>query len=574
MTVSAQSVCIDSRRGAPKVASAGKLVSDLLAELDVTCVFGVIGSSTMEVFDGLHSNPNVRYIGARDERAATGMADGFARASGSLGVVLAGQSGPGVTNLVSGLAAAKAARTPLLSIGGSVSTDQWQNDAFQEVDQEALLRPVAKAVFTVLKPERVVPTIAYAARLAMSHPKGPVHVNLPRDVLMGEAPAAATATELQSSNPTHRDAVEQLVRLIDSAERPVVVAGGGVKSSRSGGLVERLSDLCHIPIVTSAGHRDAVNNDHPLMLGQMGPRGGRLAAEVVAESDLVIGIGTRFGFNSTFFEPGTFHQDARLVQVDVDSSALNRYWPVELAAMAEAGSFLVELISRVTESAPSFSDETWFASVQARAAEYRQERASIPETHDGAPMDDKTFFHAIRQSLPWDAIVSLDAGTWCLKASEELDHRLTPSLFTPLDFASLGFAFPAAIGAQLACPERPSVALLGDGGALYTIAELSTVLEHDVPVTMIVMNNSAWGAEKAYQHDFYDKRYIGTDLPEHDFAAIAQSFGIKGLRADSPHSLEVAIKEAFAERVPTVIDVRVNPEILFSFRKDVFNKYK
>lgn len=540
----------------------------------MTCVFGVVGSSTMEIYNGLHSNPRVRYIGARDERAATGMADGFARASGSVGVVLAGQSGPGVTNLVSGLAAAKAAHTPLLSIGGSVSTDQWHNDAFQEVDQEALIRPVAKAVFTVLRPERVVKTIEYAARLAMSHPMGPVHVNLPRDVLMGEAPAVELGAELQTSNPSHADAVAHVLRLIDSSHRPVLVAGGGVKSSRSGWLVEQLSDLCHIPIVTSAGHRDAVNNDHPLMLGQMGPRGGALAAAVVAEADLVIGVGTRFGFNSTFFEPTTFREDARLVQVDVDSSSLNRYWPVELAVMADAGAFMGELVSHATETTPSPSDETWYQSVKVRAADLRDERASVPESRDCTPMDDQTFFHTLRQTLPREAIITLDAGTWCLKASEALDHRLTPSLFTPLDFASLGFAFPAAIGAQLACPDRPSVALLGDGGALYTIAEISTALEHDIPVTMIVMNNSAWGAEKAYQHDFYDKRYIGTDLPQHDFAAIAEAFGIKGIAADSAQGLELAIKEAFAERVPTVIDVRVNPEILFSFRKDVFKKYK
>lgn len=388
------------------MASAGERVSDLLAELGVSCVFGVVGSSTMEIYNGLHSHPQVRYIGARDERAATGMADGFARASGSLGVVLAGQSGPGVTNLVSGLAAAKAAHTPVLSIGGSVSTDQWHKDAFQEVDQEALLRPVSKAVFTVLQPERVLPTLEYAARLAMSHPRGPVHVNLPRDVLMGEVPEGARPKELQSSDPSHRDAVEQVVSMIESAQRPVIVAGGGVKSSRCGELVERLSDLCGMPIVTSAGHRDAVNNDHPLMLGQMGPRGGVLPAAVVAEADLVIGMGTRLGFNSTFFEPEIFAEGARLVQVDVDASALNRYWAVDLAAMAEAGSFLGELVAEVAERGASRSEAGWFASVQERAAAHREERSSIPDSRHSIPMDDQTFFYTLRQALPREAIIS------------------------------------------------------------------------------------------------------------------------------------------------------------------------
>ena len=552
---------------------AGAALVDVLAAHGVTHVFGLVGSSTMEVYDALFDNKDVRYVGAKDERAAAGMADGFARATGRLGVVMAGQSGPGVTNLVSGLAAAKAARSPVVSIGGAVSTRHWQLDAFQEVDQESLLAPVTKAVLAALRGERVADVVDRACRLAMAHPRGPVHVNIPRDVFTEEcAPVdRAAVTPVPEPSVLDRDAADKLVAMLAAARRPVLVAGAGVKWTGCGDRVLQLSQRFRAPVATSAGHRDAVANDHELFLGQMGARGSALANEVIREADLVVGLGTRFGFNSTFFDPTIFAADALLVQSDVDPAQLGRYVPGAHTVLADSRELCALLLAETAETVPD-TDIAWADGVRDRVAAMRRDRATPPP--ETPALNPDQFFHVMRTCLPRDTIVTLDAGTWCLRASELLDFHEAPALFTPLDFASLGFAFPAAIGAKIARPDRPCVAAIGDGGALFAISELATLREYDVPVVLVIMDNNAWGAEKAYQHDYYRSRYIGTDLPAIDFVAIAEGFGVPGRWASTTTELADCLDEAIAAGQPRVVSVAVDPTILHSFRKDIFSDAK
>lgn len=548
---------------------AGAALVEVLGAHGVTHVFGLVGSSTMEIYDALYHRPAIRYVGAKDERAAAGMADGFARASLGLGVVLAGQSGPGVTNLVSGLAAARAARSPVVAIGGAVTTGHWQLDAFQEVDQESLLKPVTKAVLTAPRASRVVDTVDRACRIARTHPMGPVYVNIPRDVLAGECdePVVAPWT------PEGRDVVDlaaadRVVTILRNARRPVIVAGGGVKASRVGELVCELARRLGAPVATSAGHRDGVPNDFELFLGQMGPRGSSLANDVIKEADVVLGLGTRFGFNSTFFDRTVFATDATIVQSDIDPLALGRYIPDAFVVHAESRTLTTLLVNAFTRDPEKNTDAAWTRGVLARVEQMRRQRAQKPD--DGPSIGPDVFFHTMRHHLPREAIVTLDAGTWCLKASEQLDFFDPPSLFTPLDFASLGFAFPAAIGAQFARPDRRCVAVIGDGGALFAISELSTVREHSLPVVLVIMDNQAWGAEKAYQQDYYGSRFIGTDLPGQDFATIAEGFGVTARRATKADELSDALEEAFSVREPRVIAVDVDRNVMHSFRKDMF----
>ncbi|MPZ79710.1 MAG: thiamine pyrophosphate-binding protein [Actinophytocola sp.] len=550
---------------------AGAVLVEVLAAHGVTHVFGLIGSSTMEVYDALFDHKDVRYIGAKDERAAAGMADGFARTAGRLGVVMAGQSGPGVTNLVSGLAAAKAARSPVVSIGGAVSTGHWQLDAFQEVDQETLLAPVTKAVLAAYRGDRVADVVDRACRLALTHPMGPVHVNVPRDVLAEECAPTDRADIAPITRPAVADrrAADEAVRLLAAARRPVLVAGAGVKWTHSGELVVALSQRFEAPVATSAGHRDSVPNDHGLFLGQMGARGSALANEVIREADLVLGIGTRFGFNSTFFDPTVFAPDATVVQSDVDPAMLGRYVTGAHTVHADSRA-LCELLLDATEGVEPSTDTSWATTVGARADAMRRDRRTAPP--DAPSLNPDVFFHVMRGRLPRNTIVTLDAGTWCLKASELLDFYQTPSMLTPLDFASLGFAFPAAIGAKIASPDRPCVAAIGDGGALFAISELATLREYDVPVVLLIMDNNAWGAEKAYQQDYYEGRFIGSDLPSNDFVAIAEGFGVRARRAATAAELADCLDEAIAANEPRVVSVAVDPGILHSFRKDIFGK--
>lgn len=551
--------------------TAARAVIDVLRDHGVTHIFGLVGSSAMEIYDALYDEPDITYIGAKDERAATGMADGFARTAGRVGVVLAGQSGPGVTNLVSGLAAAKAARTPVVSIGGAVSTDHWQLDAFQEVDQESLLRPVTKAVLSAYRGNRVADTVRRALQMALNHPMGPVHVNIPRNVLAEAVPAFTEHVAVPSA-PSAVDsaALERTAEVIAGAKRPVIVAGGGVKWARAGARVVELAAHLSAPIATSAGHRDAVSNDAPLFMGQMGARGSALANATIRQADVVIGIGTRFGFNSTFFDPDIFDPAAVIVQVDTDPLSLGRYVPQAQTVLSDPEAFCTAVLDRLATGARAQLDEPWLAAVTQSVADRAASRAVAPQPGDH--LDPAAFFHTVRANIPRDAIVTLDAGTWCLKASEELDFYGSPSVLTPLDFASLGFGFPAAIGAQIAAPDRHAVAVIGDGGALFALSELATLNEYAVPATLLVMDNSAWGAEKAYQQDFYDSRFIGTDLPGQDMVKIAEGFGIVAHHAETVAELEAALRATFSRRAPAVINAKVDRSILHSFRKDIFDK--
>ena len=302
-------------------------------------VFGLIGSATMEMFDALYDADDIQFIGVHDERTGTHMADGFARASGKSGVILAGQNGPGATNLVTGLAQAKAAFSPVISLAGALATSHHYKDGFQEVDQEALFRPVTKKTWNVPSTARVPEIIQEAYRVANAPRKGPVQVNLPRDVLSGEA-------EFEPLTPPHAyrmpavaapsaDALAKAADMLMAAQQPVIVAGGGIKNERAHKMAFALAEALNCPIVTSPGHGDALPFGHPLNAGQMGPRGNIVASRLVKEADVILALGTRLGFNSTFFSYDNINQAAQIIQIEQEPTAIGRYFPIALG-MKEA----------------------------------------------------------------------------------------------------------------------------------------------------------------------------------------------------------------------------------------------
>ncbi|HCP18779.1 MAG TPA: sulfoacetaldehyde acetyltransferase, partial [Alphaproteobacteria bacterium] len=299
---------------APQQISGGQAAVEALKAEGVDHVFGLIGSATMEMFDALYDAPDIRFIGVRDERTGTHMADGFARASGRTGVILAGQNGPGSTNLVTGLAQAAAAYSPVLSIAGMLSTEHVYRDAFQEVDQQALFTPVTKKTWTVTKANRIPEMFREAFRVAMSPRRGPVQLNLPRDVLSEqiEMPAMQTPDQYRvMQNPAPAtDAIAEAAKLLVNAKRPVIITGGGIKNSRGHAAAIALAEALNAPIVLAPGHGDALPCDQPLNAGQMGPRGNPVASRLAKEADVILALGTRLGFNSTFYSYDNINRDA------------------------------------------------------------------------------------------------------------------------------------------------------------------------------------------------------------------------------------------------------------------------
>ena len=538
-------------------------------------VFGLIGSATMEMFDALYDASDIQFIGVHDERTGTHMADGFARASGKSGVILAGQNGPGATNLVTGLAQAKAAFSPVISLAGALSTAHHYKDGFQEVDQEALFRPVTKKTWNVPSTARVQEIIAEAYRVANAPRKGPVQVNLARDVLSGEAEfaplSAPKSYRLPAVAAPSPEALAQSAQMLRDASRPVIIAGGGIKNERAHEAALALAEALNCPIVTSPGHGDALPFGHPLNAGQMGPRGNEVASRLVKEADVILALGTRLGFNSTFFSYDNISQTAAIIQIEQEPTAIGRYFDIALGMIADAPTaavMLTQAVQKIEDRAQAKSwTDAYLAERQAYLATRDEKALALANAEFIQPA---ALYHRLRNALPHDSVYTMDAGTLCLQATDNLNYHQAGSLYTPLDFGLVGFSFACGLGAKLANPERPVISLMGDGGFGMTVSELSTAVDYGINTVTIVMNNQCWGAEKAYQRDFFGERYIGANISSPPFDKLAELYGAKGFKADTLDEVTQAVEAALACDGPAVIDVSVDPAALYSFRRDSF----
>ena len=540
---------------------------------EVSHVFGLIGSATMEMFDALYDAKDITFIGVHDERTGTHMADGYARASGRAGVILAGQNGPGATNLVTGLAQAAAAFSPVVSIAGAISSAHVYRDAFQEVDQQALFKPVTKKTWTATSADRVPEMFREAFRTAMTPRRGPVQLNLPRDVLSASAdfPAFQNPQTYRShSVPAGaQSAIDQAARLLAGASRPVIIAGGGIKNTEGHAHALALAEALNCPIVTSPGHGDAIPFGHPLNAGQMGPRGNIVASRLAREADVILALGTRIGFNATFYTYDNINRDAKIIQVELEPTAIGRHFPVEIGIWADAPTAAMQLVAALSALKNRQTADQWTAAFKAERSAYLAKR-DADAVIDFALIQPSGLFKTLRDVLPQDGAITMDAGTLCLQATDALNYWQPKSLFTPLDFGLVGFSFACGLGVKLAQPDRPVISLMGDGGFGMTVSELSTAVDHGINTVTIVMNNKCWGAEKAYQRDFFGGRYIGADISSPPFDKLAELYGAAGFRADSLAGVAEAIEAALVCGKPAVIDVAVDPAALYSFRRDSF----
>ena len=551
----------------------GKAVVDALQAEGVRHVFGLIGSAGMEIFDALYDSKSIRFVGVRDERTGVHMADGYARASGGAGVFLAGQNGPGATNLVTGLAQAHAAYSPVVALAGSLSSAHVYRDAFQEVDQQALFKPITKRTWTVTQAGRIPEMVREAFTTALSPRRGPVALNLPRDILSESFPE-----EPQSPVRSHRasapaagdpELVREAARLLAAARRPLIIAGGGVKNARAHRETLALAARLGAPVATSPGHGDAIPSDDPLYAGQVGPRGNAVASALAKEADVILALGTRLGFNTTFYTYDNLNREAKIVHVEQEPSAVGRFFPVALGIVGDAGRIAAQLAAELVAHVPP-------PEVAQHAARFREERRRLLEQREAAgrargdPIAPASLYHALRAAVPADAMFTLDAGTLCLQATDQLPYRRPPSLFTPLDFGLVGFSYAAGLGVKLACPERPVVSLMGDGGFGMTVSEIGTAVQNRIDTVCVVMNNGCWGAEKAYQRDFFGGRYIGADVPNPPYDELARLYGAAGFRVEKAAELDAMLREALACGRPAIVDVAIDPEALYSFRRDSF----
>ena len=553
--------------------SGGQAAVQSLKKERVKHVFGLIGSATMEMFDALYHEKNIKFIGVRDERTGTHMADGYARASNKPGVIIAGQNGPGATNLVTGVAQAKAAFSPVVAIAGSYSTKDKMEDAFQGLDQQSLFAPITKKTWTV-KNSKIIPKImSDAFNLAMAPRRGPVCINLPRNIL-----AASNNYKINTKKPSFtreskrkgsKDNIIKAAKLIGASKCTVIIVGAGIKYNSKYRDVTKLAELCNMPIVTAAGHGDAIPFDHKLNAGQMGPRGNPVASRLVKNADVILAIGTRLGFNSTFYSYENINKKAKIIQIELEKKMLGKYFPVKVKIHADAATATKQIYDQIKRDKVKLNLNNWTNFYIKERKEYLQNRDK-QNLGPNFPIQPKGLFQQLRRVLPKNSVITLDAGTLCLQATDALEYYNPPSLFTPLDFGLVGFSFACGLGVKLAKPNKTVVSLMGDGGFGMTISELSTAVEYKINTITIVMNNKSWGAEKAYQKDFFGKRYLGADISSPRFDKLAELYGAKGFKITKISEINRTLKAALKIKKPVVIDVDVDPKALYSFRRDSF----
>jgi len=550
----------------------GKAAVASLKKEKIKHVFGLIGSSTMEIFDALYHEKKIKFIGVRDERTGTHMADGYARASNQPGVILAGQNGPGATNLVTGIAQAKAAFSPVVSIAGSFSTKDKMEDAFQGLDQQSLFKPITKKTWTVKNVKNIPKIFSDAFKLAMSPRRGPVCINLPRNILAEKYKFKINqkikSYETQSSIKAKQAAIKKAVKVISKSNKGVIITGGGIKYNSKYKDVVKLAKFLNIPIVTAAGHGDTIPFNYKLNAGQMGPRGNPVASRLTKEADVIIALGTRLGFNSTFYSYENINKKAKIIQVELEKKMLGRYFPISVGIHADAALTANQLYKQIKKQKIVLNVKKWTNSYLKERSKFLIDRDNVKSKN--FPIQPSALFKELRKVLPKNSAITIDAGTLCLQATDSLKYYEPPSLFTPLDFGLVGFSFACGLGVKLAKPNKTVVSLMGDGGFGMTVSELSTAVEYKINTITIVMNNKSWGAEKAYQKDFYGKRYLGADIVSPRFDKLAELYGAKGFKITKISEINRTLKSALKIKKPVVIDIDVDPKALYSFRRDSF----
>ncbi len=532
-----------------------KAVVDVLREQGVDVLFGHPGGAVLPLYDEIYSS-GLRHILARHEQNAAHMADGFARVSKRAGVCIA-TSGPGATNLITGVATAYMDSSPVVAITGQVATSVMGNDAFQEVDSFGLFMPIVKHNWRIEEASEVPNTFREAFWVATHGRNGPVHVDLPVDVQNAEVEASILAAP---HTPRRRGPKKDLSRLLDAlrfieeADAPVIMVGGGARWSNAGPDILQLAEMIQAPVVTTLMGKGCVAEDHPLVLGPVGMHGKMVATYVLNNCDTIIALGTRFSDRSTG-KLSEFGKQQRIVHVDIDSSEVGKNVPHVVGLLGDVYAVTHALIAGL-ERRVRKDTSAWRARVRALKRE-----CACDFNHVGQPILPQKIVWELNRLLPDDAIITTEVGRnqmWCEHFLEVRGRRM---FLTSGGLGTMGFGFPAAIGAKVAAPDRFVIDVAGDGSLQMTMKEFATARENEIPFATLVMNDGALGMVLQWQRMFYGKRYSAVHLGSFpDFVKIAEAYGCEAVRVERNAELPEALDRAMSAEVPFLIDVTVDQD--------------
>lgn len=553
-----------------KQISGNKLLVKALKEEGVEYLFGYPGACTIDISDELYKQNDVKVILPRHEQALVHEADAYARTTGKVGVCLV-TSGPGATNLVTGLATANYDSVPLVCFTGQVARHLIGNDAFQEVDIVGITRSITKYGVTVRRREDLGRIIKEAFYIARTGRPGPVLIDLPKDVMAelgsAEYPKNVNIRGYKPNTDVHIGQLKRALKLLHKAKRPLFLAGGGVVISRAHEIFREAVEKTNVPVVTTVMGKGAIPTDHPLYIGNLGMHGAYAANMAVSNCDVLFSIGTRFNDRIT----GKLHEfapHAQIIHIDIDTASISRNIQVDIPIVADAK----EAITKMNEYVQECSTGKWLDQIK----KWKQEHPLVMRPNDVlSPMD---ILKEINNQFE-NSIIVTDVGQHQMLVSQYAEVTEGKQMIMSGGLGTMGYGLPGGIGAKIGNPDRPVIVISGDGGVQMNIQELATAVLEELPVILCIFNNEYLGMVRQWQKLFYGKRYSmtnlksgalfrrtnGQEMPEYtpDFVKLAESYGAKGIRVMKKEDIAAAFEEAKKNtKTPTLIEFVINPEEL------------
>jgi len=552
--------CLGSERAATKKTGA-EIIWECLERLGVKCVFGYPGGAILPTYDAM-TRYSVHHVLVRHEQGATHMADGYARASGNVGVALA-TSGPGATNMVTGIATAMMDSSPIVCITGQVGSKLIGSDAFQETDITGITLPITKHNYLVTRAEDVAPAIREAFHVAASGRPGPVLVDITKDaqntLCTFDWEAAAPRIRRTKSEPTTSERsianrqVADALELIHEARRPVILAGHGIMLSGAERELLSFAEATDIPVALTLLGLGAFPASHPLCLGMMGMHGEAWVNKAIQESDLLLAFGMRFDDRVTGTLK-TYAQNAKKIHIDIDPAEINKNVPVDVPIVGDLRDVLRQLLPGLKQT----SRPEWIGRIE--SSKHDSAVRDIQSLPDDGHLYAAHVINELWRETHGDAIVVTDVGQHQMWEAQYYRHEKPRTLITSGGLGTMGFALPAAIGAKFAKPDAEVWVVVGDGGFQMTMAELATIVQEKIAIKIAIINNGFLGMVRQWQEFFYDGRYSSTPLLSPDFVKLADAFGIPGIAVSQRGQVRPALERARNYAGPVLIDFQVEQE--------------
>jgi len=530
-----------------------QILCESMAREGVEVIFGILGGAILPLYDTLPQYPQLRHILVRHEQCAAHAADGYARITGKVGVCFA-TSGPGATNLVTGIANAHLDSVPMVAITGQVAMPFIGKDAFQEIDITGITLPVTKQNYLALDVSSLARMVKEAFYIARSGRPGPVLIDVPRDVFMGQAEFHyPNRVDLPSYKPTlkgHPTQINKAAKLISESQRPVIIAGHGVITSGAYAELRHLAETAQIPVVTTLLGISCFPESHVLSYGMLGMHGLAYANLAVDDSDLVIAIGMRFDDRVTA-KVSAFAPHARIVHIDIDPAEIGKNVRVDVPIVGDVKAVLQALNKIITP----VENVDWIRKID----NWRREHPSL-DIRDTDQLLPQYIVRQIYEVTQGEAIISTGVGQNQMWAAQHYYYDRPNSFISSGGLGTMGFGLPSAIGTKVGCPDRPVWCIDGDGSFQMTMQELATIAQENLAVKIAIMDNGYLGMVRQWQELFYEKRYVATPLSGPDFIKIAEAYGIPALRVTRREEVVPAIQKSMEVEGPFLIDFKIEPE--------------